>query len=94
MRGCRGGEKGNNMRFRGTKGVTRYRHDMSYDVLEQLDNSLVALNSILLGGTDRQPPAVRTMDNINAAKGREKVSNELWSDGKRDQHGLQTVCDA
>lgn len=36
--GCWGGEKVN-MRCWGTKGVTRYRHDMSYNVLEQLDNS-------------------------------------------------------
>jgi hypothetical protein len=35
----------------------------------------------------RQPPAARLIDNA-VSGGREKVSSELWSGGKRDQHGL------
>jgi len=54
-----------------TEGVTRNIDVISYTVLEQqLDDSLVDLNSILFGGTDRQAPTV-------VPGGREKISSEL-----------------
>lgn len=60
-----------------TEGVTRNTDVISYTVLEQqLDDSLIDLNIILFGGTDRQAPTVRLMDSA-VPGGREKVSSEL-----------------